>query len=208
MCRALSLAAAVEIIEKNTQLIMILFLIFNVNCFPSDLTVYEFGSREHAFGGLRWDDSFNHPKPYAEPVNDTIASLFQYITPDPMPSKPFPTNEYSICWNMNVKVFGRHQTILMRLFHDENTEWSEDEGDYWHQLNYAPNRGTLIMRASMLTDKSKKNVWSGGLGVGNYTTEDNAMLRWTSICIANDFQNCLTRYFIGMYFFSSCDNLG
>ena len=72
-------------------------------------------------------------------------------------------------------------------------------GDYWHQLNFAPNRGTLIMVASMMSDRSKNNIWSGGLGVGNYTTEDNSLLRWTAICIANDFENCRTRYFIGIF---------
>ena len=161
-----------------------------------DLTIYEFGSRQQAFGGLRWDSWTDlHPKP--DPVNETKASVFQYLTPDPIPSDPFPVKGYSICWNMNVRVFGMSQTILMRVFHNENTEWSVSAGDYWHQLNFAPNRGTLILRASMLSDKAKSNIWSGGLGVGNYTTDDNSLLRWTSICMANDFEKCWTRYFIG-----------
>ena len=179
-----------------------LFLSWNhVLGFPSDtLDIYEFGTRQHAFGGLQWDtthNTWNHPKPYPEPVNETKAAIFQYLTPYSLPSKPFPVSGYSICWNMNVRVFGVGQTVMMRLFHNENTEWSESDSDYWHQLNFAPNRGTLILRASMVTDKDKGNIWSGGLGVGNYSTEDNALLRWTSICMANDFQRCWTRYFIG-----------
>ena len=187
--------------------IFLLFLIFfaaddRVSCFPSDTTIYEFGSKEHPFGGLRWDNTFNHPKPYQEPDNATLftASLFQYLTPNPMPAAPFPTSTHTLCWNMRVRVYGHHQTIIMRLFHDENKEWSGDKGDYWHQLNFAPNRGALIMTSSMLGDKTK--IWSGGLGVGNYTTEDNSLLRWQSLCIANDFQNCWTRYFIGMLQYS------
>ena len=174
-----------------------------VFCFPSDLTIYEFGTRDHAYGGLRWDSTWNHPKPYKEPVNKTMATLFQYLKPQPLPIDPFPTSAYTICWNMNVRVFGHHQTIIMRLFHDENTEWSSAtgnvNGDYWHQLNFADNRGTLIMTASMLSDKTKNNIWSGCLGVGNFTREDNALLRWQSLCIANDFENCWTRYFIGRF---------
>jgi hypothetical protein len=190
-------------VKKKAEMLGLLFtqLLCFVNCFPSDLKIYEFGSKEHAYGGLRWDYTFNHPKPYPEPVNETMASLFQYLTPDPLPDVPFPKNQYTLCWNMNVRVFGHSQTIIMRLFHNENNEWSSAEGgvngDYWVQLNFAPNRGTLIMTASMLSDKTKNNIWSGGLGVGNYTTEDNALMRWTSICIANDFQNCWTRYYIG-----------
>ena len=88
--------------------------------------------------------------------------------------------------------------MIMRLFHDENVEWSDEKGDFWHQINYSPDRGTLIMSASMVSDKSKKSIMSGGLGVGNYTTDDNPLLRWSAICMANDFQNCRTRYFIGM----------
>lgn len=184
---------------KKLSWILISFLIESVSCFPSNLTVYEFGSKEHSYGGLKWSiDQHYHPKPYKEPMNETLASLFQYIAPDPMPNKPFPTREYTLCWNMNVRVFGDVQTILMRLFHNENTEWSEPKGgDFWHELNYAPNRGTLIMRATMMNETRKNAIWSGGMGVGNYTTDDNALLRWTSICIANDFQKCWTRYFIG-----------
>ena len=167
--------------------------------FPSDLTIYEFGSREHAYGGLRWDNTLNHPKPYAEPVKDTMASLFQYLTPETMPSDPFPMNQYTLCWNINVRVFGWHQTIIMRLFHNEN-EWSSAEGnhngEYWVELNFAPNRGTLIMNANMVSDKSKSNIWSGGMG--NYTTVDNPLMRWSSLCIANDFQKCWTIYYIGL----------
>ena len=89
----------------------------------------------------------------------------------------------------------------MRLFHNQNTEWSnigpdgDIDGDYWVQLNFAPNRGTLIMTGSMLSDKTKNAIWSGGLG--NFTTDDNPQLRWGSFCIANDFKNCRTRYYIG-----------
>ena len=189
-----------------------LALITSCSCsFPPDLTIYEFGSKEHSFGGLKWDDIFNHPRPYGEPVSDTMASLFQYLTPDPMPSTPFPTNAYTICWNMKVRVFNQEQTRLIRFFHNENTEWSEPtgpagtgtgsgNGDFWHQINFCPARGTLIMKASMMDDKTKRNIWSGGLGVGNFSTTDNALLRWTSICMANDLQNCWTRFFIGKRF--------
>ena len=185
---------------------LLLLVLFSHSCigdsFPSDLTVYEFGSRDHAFGGLRWDSTFNHPKPYPEPVNETMASLFQYLTPVTMPSEPFPINQFTVCWNMNVRVFGHSQTIFMRLFHEENTEWSHSNGgtngDFWVSLNFSPNRGTLIMRASMFTDKTKVGLWSGGLGVGNYTTEDNPLIRWGSLCMANDFQECWTRYYIGI----------
>ena len=176
--------------------------------FPPNLDIYEFGSRDHSHGGLHWQDTTRHPKPYQEPTNETIASLFQYLTPTSLPDQPFPVNQFTICWNMNVRVWSPfHQTTLMRLFHDENVEWSStgsapNNGDYWMQLNFAPNRGTLIMTASMRTDKSKSNIWSGGLG--NYTTDDNPLTRWGSICIANDFQRCSTRYVIGMSKFG-CD---
>ena len=173
-----------------------------VYCFPSNTTIYELGSREHHYGGLSWEICCGEydfsPKPLAEPVNETIASMLQFLTPQPLPSAPFPTNAYSICWNMNIRVFGSNQQMIMRLFHDENTEWSDDRGGYWHQINYSPDRGTLIMSASMVSDKSKKSIMSGGLGVGNYTTDDNPLLRWSAICMANDFQHCRTRYFIGV----------
>ena len=184
-------------------LLIFLFHHSNVNSFPTDLDVYEFGSREHVFGGLRWDNTFNHPTPYKEPTKQTMSSLFQYLTPDPLPTQPFPMNQFSICWNFNARVFGWDQSIMMRLFHDKNTEWSHSNvkvnGDYWLQLNFSPDRGTLIMTASMITDKTKNNIWSGGLGVGNYTTADNPLLRWGSFCIANDFEKCWTRYYIGKY---------
>ena len=177
---------------------------FSAATFPASLDVYEFGSRDHAFGGLRWDNTFNHPRPYKKPEKETMASLFQYLTPNPMPDEPFPMNQFSICWNINVRVFGFDQTIIMRLFHEMNTEWSHSNadvnGDYWLQLNYAPDRGALIMAASMYTDKTKFNFYSGGLGVGNYTPADNPLLRWSSVCMANDFgKNCWTRYFIGSF---------
>ena len=180
---------------------LLIFIYINiVYCFPRDTTVYEFGSKEHPHGGLGWGCCWNnnHPQPYAEPVNETIASMLQFLTPQPLPSAPFPTSAYTVCWNMNIRVFGRGQQMIMRLFHDENVEWSEDKGDFWHQITYSPDRGTLIMIASMVSDKSKKNIPSGGLGVGNYTTDDNPLLRWSAICMANDFLNCRTRYFIGM----------
>ena len=54
-------------------------LLLSMNCyvysFPSDLTIYELGNKEHTFGGLRWGDSFNHPKPYDDSAS--VASLFQ-----------------------------------------------------------------------------------------------------------------------------------
>ena len=170
--------------------------------FPNKLTIYEFGSKEHA-GGVMWDSTMNHPKPYPKPENETMASLLQYLTPVTMPSKPFPTSQYTVCWNMNVRMFGKivTQIRLVRLFHNLNTEWSHSKtvtnGDYWLQLNQSANRGTLIMTASMISDNARdKHIWSGGLG--NYTTEDNPLLRWGSFCIANDFQKCWTRYYIGM----------
>ena len=174
----------------------------NVHCFPKDTSIFEFGSKDKAYGGLRWDYDANHPKPYPDPVNETLASLFQYLTPETLPSAPFPTSGYSLCWSMNMRLFTiilsqDHQTI-MRLFHEENQEWSSEPGDYWHSVMFSPSRGTLIIRASMVSDKSKRNIWSGGLGVGNYSTEDNPLLRWSSICMANDFETCRTRYFIGM----------
>ena len=113
---------------RHKYLLWFSLTLSGVICFPSDLTIYEFGTKEHAFGGLRWDNLFNHPRPYAEPVNETLASLFQYLTPSPIPNKPFSTSQYSICWNMNVRVFGFHQTVMMRLFHNENTEWSAPTG--------------------------------------------------------------------------------
>ena len=145
--------------------------------FPDELTIYEFGSKEHA-GGVMWDSTMNHPKPYPKPENETMASLFQYLTPVTLPSKPFPTSQHTVCWNMNVRVFGHKiyndQIRIMRLFHNENTEWSHSKtvtnGDYWLQLNQSANRGTLIMTASMISDKARdKHIWSGGLG--NYTTD-------------------------------------
>ena len=143
---------------------LLLLMNCNVYSFPSDLTIYEFGTKEHAFGGLRWDDSFNHPKPYGDSAS--VASLFQYLSPHSLPTIPFPTSEYTLCWNMNVRVFGAGQTLLMRLFHDENREWIPAAGrmnrDYWHQLTFSPNRGTLIMTANMLSDKTMSTIWSGG----------------------------------------------
>ena len=187
--------------RRSTLIAAFSLICCNVYSFPRELAVYEFGSRNHAFGGLRWDNTFNHPKPYAEPINDTLAGLFQYLTPDPMPSKQFPMNQHTICWNVNIRVFGFSQTIMFRFFHEQNQEWSHSDGDvngdYWFQLNYSPDRGTLIMTASMISDKTKNNIWSGGLGAGNYTTADNPLLRWSSLCIANDFRRCWTRYFIG-----------
>ena len=189
---------------SNIWLIMVLFIIRQCNCntLPSDLDVFEFGSREHAFGGLRWDNTFNHPTPYQKPIKETMSTLFQYLRPETMPIQPFPMNQFSICWNLNSRVFGWDQSIIMRLFHEKNTEWRHSNtnvnGDYWLQLNFSPDRGTLIMTASMINDKTKNNIWSGGLGVGNYTTADNPLLRWGSFCIANDFKKCWTRYFIGI----------
>ena len=87
------------------KMAMAWFLLLSMNCyafsFPSDLTIYEFGTKEHALGGLRWDDPFNHPKPYGD--NTSVASLFQYLSPHPLPTIPFPTSEYTLCWNMNVR---------------------------------------------------------------------------------------------------------
>ena len=188
-----------------TMLVIAVFLVFfkyndRVYSFPGDTTIYEFGTKEHAYGGLIWSWDFNHPKPYHDPDTSTIASWYQYLTPDPLPLTPFPTNTFTVCWNMNLRVFANVQQIFMRLFHEENNEWSGDTGDYWLQLNYSQDRGTLIMTANMMSDKAKQHIWSGGLGVGNYTTEDNPLLRWGSICIANDFENCWTRYFIGEHF--------
>ena len=184
---------------KKTLLLVLTYNFYSSSSFPPDLTIYEFGSKEHSFGGLKWDDTFNHPTPY-----ESLASLFQYLTPDPMPTTPFPTSGYTICWNMNVRVFNQEQTRLIRFFHNENTEWSapagDGNGDFWHQINFCPARGTLIMKASMMDDKTKTNMWSGGLGVGNFSTTDNALLRWTSICMANDLQKCWSRFFIGSYF--------
>ena len=189
---------------KKILLIVYSFIFYCSPSFPPDLTIYEFGSKEHSFGGLKWDDIFNHPTPYHELVSETLASLFQYLTPDPMPTTPFPTSGYTICWNMNVRVFNQEQTRLIRFFHNENTEWSppsgSGNGDFWHQINFCPARGTLIMKASMMDDKTKTNMWSGGLGVGNFSTTDNALLRWTSICMANDLKKCWSRFFIGNYF--------
>ena len=63
------------------------------------------------------------------------------------------------------------------------------------------------MTAAMLTDKTKNNIWSGGLGVGNYTTADNPLLRWSSLCIANDFKKCWTKYYIGMHLYRNIETL-
>ena len=187
-----------------TLLWKLFFIHFKLGChgavFPTNLDIYEFGSRDHSYGGFNWDDTTRHPKPYDEPTKKTMSSLFQYLTPATMPTQAFPVNQFTVCWNMNVRVWGHHQLRLMRLFHDENVEWSNTgsntiNGDYWVQINFAPNRGTLIMTASMRTDKTKNNIWSGGLG--NYTKGDNPLLRWGSFCMANDFQSCSTRYFIG-----------
>ena len=182
---------------------LLILLKYNVHCFPRDTTIYEFGSKDKAYGGFRWDYDFNHPKPYLEPLNSTRASWFQYLTPQSLPTAPFPSSAYSICWSMNMRLFtiigtSDHQTII-RFFHEENTEWSSEVGDYWHSLKFSPSRGTLIIRASMISERTKFNIWSGGLGVGNYSTEDNPLLRWSSLCMANDFESCRTRYFIGRF---------
>ena len=145
--------------------LVLIFLKFNdLACtFPRDTTIFEFGTKEHSYGGLRWDFDVNFPKPFSDPVNETLASLFQYITPQELPSVPFPTSGYSMCWNMNIRVFGNHQQVIMRLFHEENKEWSSDF-DYWHALHFSPDRGILIMRVNSVNDSSKKGVYSGGLG--------------------------------------------
>ena len=71
-------------------LLLVFWHMFSMHAegFPSDLSIYEFGTREHANGGIRWDDRRQHPSPYKEPVKATKASLFQYLPPDPMPTAP------------------------------------------------------------------------------------------------------------------------
>ena len=75
--------------KKTLLLVLTYNFSSSSSSFPPDLTIYEFGSKEHSFGGLKWDDTFNHPTPYEEPVSESLASLFQYLTPDPMPTTQF-----------------------------------------------------------------------------------------------------------------------
>ena len=92
---------------------------------------------------------------------------------------------------------------------------SQDDLDhFWLRVNHSPDRGTLIL--------NRGNLWSGGLGdyrfqspVHYYQFEltlclflgsfeffksnrhsDNALLRWSAICVAIDFGRCWVTYWI------------
>ena len=166
--------------------------ILGVNAqFPTELTIYDFGYRINAFGGLRWEQT----RPNTSHGN--IAHLFQYLSPE-MPVKQFPKKQFTVCWNMNLRNFQVGADVIMRLFSSNNTEWSNEPNDDWLQLSYSGSRGSLILRTSEWREnKTRKHIWSGGLGTENTTSDANPFMRWGAFCFAMDTKQCRIRYFIG-----------
>ena len=187
--------------EKTVLNAIIVFgkIIALVAQFPTQLTIYEFGSRLNAFGGLTWHEPYPpyRANPYPNSTNGNIAHLFQYLSPE-LPESQFPVKQFTVCLNMNIRSFQKSQDVIMRLFINNNTEWAQEPNDYWFQVNYSGDRGSIILRtAEWRENKTRKHVWSGGLGIENTTSEYNPFMRWGSFCFAMDTKHCTIRYFIG-----------
>ena len=115
-----------------------------------------------------------------------------------LPDGPFPS-QFTLCFSMfytALDYWSANQKTLLRIFQVENSD------HFWMRVNHSPPRGTMIM--------NRANLWSGGLGdfrsdmfhpsvsktviITRY--EDNAFLRWSSICHSVDFTRCWVKYYI------------